>query len=137
MTTSEAEWTVLRPSRVATRTGALRLLVVSLALCGLTACEYRRDVTAQVTGPATLRVGEVARLAVTLTFSDGTSNLLQPSQIASIVLESSNTSVLTVSAAGEVRGIAPGTATVTATPSVTTTGTGKRTAGTIAITVVP
>jgi Bacterial Ig-like domain (group 2) len=75
---------------------------------------------------------------VTLTFSDGTSNPLQPSQFAAVVIfDSSNTSVLTVSEAGEVRGIAPGTATVTATPSVTSTGSGQRTAGTIAITVVP
>ena len=98
---------------------------------------YSRDVTAQVTGPATVHVGEVIQLAVTLTFSDGTSNPLQPSEISAVIFDSSNTSVLTVSEAGEVRGIAPGTATVTATPSVTSTGTGKRTAGTIAITVVP
>jgi hypothetical protein len=112
-------------------------LVVALALASLTACgEYSRDVTAQVTGPATVRVGEVIQLAVTLTFSDGTSNPLQPSQIGEVIFDSSNTSVLTVSEAGEVRGIGPGTATVTATPSVTSTGTGKRTAGTIAITVV-
>jgi hypothetical protein len=115
------------------------LPVVGLALISLTACfgEYSRDVTAQVTGPATVRVGEVIQLAVTLTFSDGTSGLVQPSQTSSIILESSNTSVLTVSVDGVARGIAPGTATVTATPSVTSTGTGKRTAGTIAITVVP
>ena len=116
------------------RTGTL---VVALAFISLMACEYSRDVTAHVTGPATLRVGEVIQLAVTLTFSDGTSNPLQPSQISSVMFDSSNTSVLTVSEAGEVRGIALGTATVTATPSATTTGTGKRTAGTIAITVVP
>jgi hypothetical protein len=116
-----------------------RLPVVALALISLTACfsEYSRDVTAQVTGPATVRVGEVIQLAVTLTFSDGTSNPVQPSQTSSIIMESSNTSVLTVSVAGEVRGIAPGTATVKATPSVMSTGTGKRTAGTIAIAVVP
>ena len=84
-----------------------------------------------------MRVGEVIQLAVTLTFSDGTSNPLAPSQMGSIVFDSSNTIVLTVSQAGEVRGIAPGTATVTATPSVTSTGTGKRTAGTIALTVLP
>jgi uncharacterized protein YjdB len=113
--------------------GVVALTFISLMACG----EYSRDVTAQVTGPASVRVGEVIQLAVTLTFSDGTSNLLQPSQISGVVFESSNTSVLTVSMAGEVRGIAPGTATVTATPSVTSTGTGKRTAGTIVITVVP
>ena len=113
-------------------------LVVALAFISLMACgEYSRDVTAHVTGPATVRVGEVIQLAVTLMFSDGTSNPLQPSQISEVTFDSSNTSVLTVSEAGEVRGIAPGTATVTATPSVTSTGTGKRTAGTIAITVVP
>jgi hypothetical protein len=118
------------------RTGTL---VVALAFISLMACgsEYSRDVTAQVTGPAIVRVGEVIQLAVTLTFSDGTSNPLQPSQISEVIFDSSNTSVLTVSVAGEVRGLAPGTATVTATPSVTSTGTGKRTAGTIAITVVP
>lgn len=116
-----------------------RLLVVALLFTSLAACgrEYGRDVTAQVTGPATVRVGEVIQLAVTLAFSDGTSNLVQPSQTSSVDLESSNTSVLTVSVAGQVRGIAPGTAIVKATPSVTSTGTGKRTAGTIAITVVP
>jgi hypothetical protein len=115
------------------------LLVVALVLISLTACgrEYGRDVTAQVTGPATTRVGEVIQLTVTLTFSDGTSNPVQPSQTSSIILESSNMNVLTVSAAGEVRGIAPGTATVKATPSVTSTGTGKRIAGTVAITVIP
>ncbi|MSO55636.1 MAG: hypothetical protein EXQ55_01750 [Acidobacteria bacterium] len=115
------------------------LLVVAIALVSLTACgrEYGRDVTAHVTGPSTVRVGEVIQLAVTLRYSDGTSTPLQPSQSSGVVLESSNTSVLTVSVAGEVRGIAPGTATVTATPSVTSTGTGNRIAGTIAITVVP
>jgi hypothetical protein len=117
------------------RTGTV---VVALAFVSLTACgEYGRDVTAQVTGPASVRVGEVIQLAVTLMYSDGTSNPLEPSLISEVIFHSSNTSVLTVSEAGEVRGIAPGTATVTATPSVTTTGTGKRTAGTIAITVVP
>ena len=116
------------------RTGTV---VVALAFVSLTACgEYGRDVTAHVTGPTTVRVGEVIQLAVTLTFSDGTSNLVQPSQLSWVTFDSSNTSVLTVSEAGEVRGIAPGTATVTATPDATTTGTGKRTAGTIAITVV-
>jgi Bacterial Ig-like domain (group 2) len=119
------------------RTGTL---VVALAFISLIACGfemYSRDVTAQVTGPATVRVGEVIQLAVTLTFSDGTSNPLEPSQISEVIFHSTNTSILTVSEAGEVRGIAPGTATVTATPSVTSTGSGQRTAGTIAITVVP
>ena len=117
------------------RTGTLG---VALALASLTACgEYSRDVTAQVTGPATVRVGEVIQLAVTLIFSDGTSNPLEPSQISEVTFESSNANVLTVSEVGEVRGNAPGTATVTATPAATSTGTGKRTAGTIAITVVP
>jgi Bacterial Ig-like domain (group 2) len=118
------------------RTGTF---VVALAFVSLLACGfdmYSRDVTAQVTGPSTVRVGEVIQLAVTLIFSDGTSNPLEPSQISEVTFDSSNTNVLTVSKAGEVRGIAPGTATVTATPAVTSTGTGKRTAGTIAITVV-
>jgi uncharacterized protein YjdB len=112
-------------------------LLVVLVFISLTACEYSRDVTALVTGPASVRVGEVSQLVVTLMYSDGTSNPLRPSQFGGVTLESSNTRVLTVSAAGEVHGIAPGTATVTATPSVTSTGTGKRTAGTIAISVVP
>jgi Bacterial Ig-like domain (group 2) len=120
-----------RPRRTGTR-------VVALAFTSLIACgEYSRDVTAQVTGPTTVRVGEAIQLAVTLTFSDGTSSPLGPSRIGWVMFESSNTSVLTVSEAGEVRGIAPGTAIVTATPDATTTGTGKRTEGTIAITVVP
>ena len=111
---------------------------MALACLSLTACgEYRRDVTAQVTGPTSVRVGAVIQLTVTLTYSDGTANPLQPSQFTAIFLESSDGRVLLVSEAGVARGITPGTATVTATPTATTTGTGKRTPGTLVITVVP
>ena|SRR5687768_5979972 len=114
-----------------------RTVAAALVLIGLAGCEYGRDVRAELSGPSTVRVGEVIQLAVTLRFSDGTSNLLQPSQIASVVFESSNASVLTVSPLGEARGLSPGTATIAATPSVTSTGTGKRTPGTLVIQVIP
>src|SRR4051794_1038263 len=94
-------------------------LVAIVASLALAACEpalYKRGVTASVTGPSTLQVGEVAQLAVTLTFSDGASYPVEPSRSSYIRLQSSNPGVLSVSSRGEVRGIAPGTATVTVTP---------------------
>jgi hypothetical protein len=115
-------------------------LVVIVASLTLGACEtafLKRGVTASVMGPSTLHVGEVAQLAVTLTFSDGESNPVPPSQSTYIRLQSSNTAVLSVSSSGEVRGIAPGTATVTVTPDATTVAYGSITPGTIAIAVVP
>jgi hypothetical protein len=94
-------------------------------------------VTASVSGPTSLRVGETGQLAITLNFSDGTNNFVQPSQASSVVIASSDVTVLTVSSAGEVRGVSVGNATVTVTPSVSTVGApGNRTAGTIQIAVV-
>ncbi len=116
------------------------MVLAALAVMGMSACSpglYRRKVTASVTGPSSIRVGETAQLSITLTFSDGTSNLLQPSQASSVEVQSSNPSVLTVTGDGQIRGISPGTATVTVTPSVTSVGNNNRTPGTLAIVVIP
>jgi hypothetical protein len=123
-----------------TRTVLTSLLVGLTVLQILTACSpqtSRGKVTAIVTGPSSVRVGESAQLSVTLQFDDGRTNMLAPSQISSTTIQSSNTSVLTVSARGEVRGVSPGTATVTVIPSATADGNYSPIPGWLAITVVP
>ena len=114
------------------------LLVVALALTILPGCRKctSGDVTAQVTGPATIHVDEVVQLIVTNTYSDTPSSPVQPS-FRSIRWESSNPNILTVSLDGAARGIAPGMATVTATPLVNCAGPIDRIPGTLTITVVP
>ena len=95
------------------------------------------NVVAVVTGPSSLRVGETAQLSITLTFPDGRMNPVQPSQGTLIEVRSSDARVLTVSASGEVRGVSPGSAIVTVTPSPASAEGNNRVPGTIAITVVP
>jgi uncharacterized lipoprotein YajG len=122
---------------ISTRTVLMSLLVGLTVLEILTACTRqpsRSYVTAIVTGPSSVRVGESAQLSITLRFDDGRTDSLAPSQITSTMIRSSNTSVLTVSPSGEVRGIAPGTVTVTVVPSTTD---GSPIAGWLAISVVP
>jgi hypothetical protein len=95
------------------------------------------NVVAVVTGPSTLRVGETAQLSITLTFPDGRMTPVQPSQPTLIEVRSSDTRVLTVSASAEVRGISPGSAVVTVTPSPAAAENNNRVPGVITITVVP
>ena len=95
------------------------------------------NVVAVVTGPSSLRVGEVAQLSITLRFPDGTLKPVQPSQGALIEVRSSDPRVVTVSPSGEVRGISPGSAMVTVTPSIASAENNNRLPGTVAITVVP
>ena len=113
------------------------LCVIALALTGLPGCKKCGDaVTAQITGPATMHVGEAIQLVVTNTYSDAPSNPVQPG-FRSISWDSSNPSVLTVSLDGLARGVAPGTATITATPFANCVGAIDRIPGTLTITVVP
>ena len=102
-----------------------------------TACTpgmYRRDVTANVSGATSVQVGATVQLNVTLRYSDGSTLLLSPSTSASVEWTTSNAAVATV-VRGAVTGVSPGTATITATPSLTTTGTGDRIPGNHQITV--
>ena len=106
----------------------------------ITACSPGRsvgNVVAVVSGPSSLRVGETAQLSITLTFPDGRMNPVQPSQGTLIEIRSSDTRILTVSASGEVRGISPGSAIVTVTPSTASAENNNRVPGILAITVVP
>ena len=108
----------------------------------ITACSpgptsSRGNVVAVVAGPSSVRVGETAQLSITLTFPDGRMTPVQPSQGTLIEIRSSDTRVLTVSAGGEVRGISPGSAIVTVTPSTASAENNNPVSGTIAITVVP
>ena len=108
-----------------------------ITACGPAPSGSSRNVVAVVTGPSSLRVGETAQLSITLTFPDGRMNPVQPSQGTLIEVRSSDTRVLTVSASGEVRGVSPGSAIVTVTPSTAAAEGNNRVPGTIAITVVP
>lgn len=113
-----------------------RLLLAAGLIIG-SACTpglYRRDVTASVSGPTSVQVGQTVQLNVTLQYSDGSSKLLSPSTSASVDWTTSNAAVATV-LRGTVTGVAPGTATITATPALTATGTGERIPGTHQITV--
>jgi hypothetical protein len=113
----------------------LTLLFVAASLA-CTPGLYKRDVTATVTGPAKVAVGESVLLAATLEYSDGSSWGPSPSVNASVAWASSDTARASVDAStGRVTGVAPGEVTITATPSATTTGTGRRLAGTLRLTV--
>lgn len=88
---------------------------------------YKRDVTAEIQGPSKIRVGE---------------EVSQPSGYnssanAMAVWVSPDSARATVGReTGLVRGIAAGDVVITATPSSTTTGTGRLISGAIRITVM-
>jgi len=106
-------------------------------MAGAAGCEtlYSRDVTAVISGPATVTVGATVLLNVRLEYSDGSFVDLGPSHIGTVVWQTSNASIAAVDQAGVVTGVARGAVTITATPHPTTTGTGTRTAGTHQMTV--
>ena len=118
------------------------ILLVTVVRC--TPSMYKRDVTAEVQGPSQLRVGEEALLTLRLLYSDGS---VYPTEPSSVRIERSSINAgadwiasdparATVGAAlGLVRGISAGDVVITATPGATTTGTGRRIAGTIRLTI--
>ena len=112
-----------------------RALLVTLAVAA-TGCEsiYQRDITASVTGPATVAVGATVLLQCTLDYSDGTRTPLSPATATAVVWTSSNNAIATVDFFGGVTGVAPGSVTITATPAPFSTD-GKRNPGTHAMTV--
>ena len=110
------------------------LLAFALLACACTPGMYRRDVTANVSGPTSVQVGATVQLNVTLRYSDGTTLLLSPATSASVEWTTSNPAVATV-LRGAVTGVSPGTVTITATPTLTTTGTGERIPGNHQLTV--
>ena len=112
-----------------------RALLVTLVVAA-TGCEpiYERDITATVTGPATLAVGATVLLQCTLDYSDGTRSPLSPATASAVVWTSSNNAIATVDFFGGVTGVAPGSVTITATPAPFSTD-GKRNPGTHAMTV--
>jgi len=115
---------------------SLAALILAAAVLG-TACTpglYKRNVEAQITGPATLAVGATAQLTGVLQYSDGTSLTVGPPLVGALVWQSSDTALATVSTSGVLTGRAPGTVTITATPSGGT-GTGRLTAGTLRVTI--
>ena len=112
------------------RAGLLALIAVAAGCEGI----YQRDITAVVTGPATLAVGSTVLLQCTLQYSDGSSSPIAPSSAAAVVWSSSNTSIATVDFFGGVTGVAPGAVTITATPAPFSTD-GKRNPGTHAMTI--
>lgn len=121
-----------------------RIFIGCAYLLALTACTpglYKRGVTARVSGPSQLLVGEKIFLEVRLEYSDGEVFPTGPSSYnasanAAVDWVSSNSAIASVGAqTGLVTAIAAGEVTITATPGVTTTGTGQRTAGTIRIAV--
>lgn len=119
--------------------GFVGLLVAALAGCDPM---YSREVTAQIHGPSQLRVGEEVLLTLRLLYSDGSVSPMEPSSVR-IDPSSNNTRADWISSdparatvvSGLVKGIAAGDVVITATPSVTTTGTGNRIGGTIRITI--
>jgi uncharacterized protein YjdB len=113
----------------------LAAIIAAGAVAACTPGLYRRDVAAVVSGPTAVQVGATVQLTVRLEYSDGSVRLLAPSMMASVAWSSSNTAVATVNFQGAVTGVAAGTATITATPATTSTGTGDRTAGNHTITV--
>jgi hypothetical protein len=120
---------------------AVLFLVTNLLAC--TPAEKRRDVTAVIEGPDRIAIGESVMLIARLEYSDGTVFLTQPTANESVDWSSSNPAVATIlSVSGPERrtglltGVAPGEALITATPTATTTGTGRRIPGTLRITVV-
>ena len=112
-----------------------RALLVAL-LVAAAGCEaiYQRDITASVTGPATVAVGATVLLQCTLDYSDGTRSPLSPASASAVVWTSSNTAVATVDFFGGVTGVAPGSVTITVTPAPFSTD-GKRNPATHAMTV--
>lgn len=108
-----------------------RLLAAALLLTAA-ACTpgvYRRDVTAVVSGPTSVQAGATVQLTVRLEYSDGFVRLLAPTMMGSVEWTSSNEAVARVNFQGTVTGVAPGTATITASPNLTTTGSGERIPG--------
>jgi hypothetical protein len=124
--------------------GGTSQLVFGLLLATLAGCDamYGRDVTAQIQGPSQLRVGQEVLLTLRLLYSDGTVSPTEPSSVR-IDPTSNNERADWISSdparatvvSGLVRGVATGDVVITATPSVTTTGTGDRIGGTIRITI--
>ncbi len=119
----------------------LGIIVLSAAL-GLVSCSllegevHTRSVQARISGPSTMRVGESVLFEATLAYSDGSSDVVTPSRYGAVVWESSNRATAEVqSSSGLVRALARGTTNITATPAVTTTGSGTRTAATHILTV--
>ena len=112
-----------------------RVWLMGLALL-VAGCEglYQRDITAVISGPTSVAVGASVLLTVTLEYEGGDSLTLGPGDAGSITWESSNNAVATVDFFGVVTGVAPGTATITATPRSVTTD-GKRTPDTHDMTV--
>ncbi|HEX6322359.1 MAG TPA: Ig-like domain-containing protein [Vicinamibacterales bacterium] len=97
---------------------------------------YDRDVTAVVTGPATVKVGETVVLQATLEYSRGAAEIIGPSTAGLVMWSSSDVAIARVDVFGGVTGVAPGSVTITATPAPGNVD-GTRTAGTHAMTVVP
>ena len=112
------------------RTALLAFIAVAAGCEGI----YQRDITAVVTGPATLAVGATVLLQCTLEYSDGSKNPLSPATATAVVWSSSNNAIATVDFFGAVTGVAPGSVTITATPAPFQTD-GKRTAGTHTMTI--
>lgn len=114
--------------------------VLIVMLVGCTSSEYERDVTAEPQGPSAIRVGEKVFLTVRLHYSDGVVFPTEPGYNSSAnfmaVWVSSDPARATVErTTGLLTGVAPGEVVITATPSSTTTGTGRLIPGTIRITV--
>lgn len=112
---------------------AVAFAVILLAAC--TPGQFRRDVTAIVSGPTSVAVGSTVQLNVRLDYSDGFTRLLSPTMMNSVEWTSSNTAVASVSFQGIVTGVGPGSATITATPALITTPSGDRIPGTHTISV--
>lgn len=117
------------------RTMRILLLAGVAAAAGCEAI-YDRDVTAVVSGPATVRVGTTVLLSATLQYSRGPAQVIGPSQAGFVMWSSSDIAIATVDVFGGVTGIAPGSVTITATPAPGNVD-GTRTPGTHAMTVVP
>ena len=114
----------------------IRTLLLAALIAGA-GCEsiYDRDVTAVVTGPATVQVGATVVLTATLEYSRGASEIVGPSTATLVIWSSSDITIATVDVFGGVTGVAPGSVTITATPAPGNVD-GTRTAGTHAMTVV-
>ena len=148
--TTEHDWrpcapvgTRLRPLAETVKPVLASLLLLTCVSC--TPAMYERDVTAHIEGPSQIAVGEQVLLLVRLDYSDGTSSPAQPSPIdgrpvstdGRAVWISSDPSRATVGRdSGLATGIAPGEVLITATPTVLSTGTGRRIPGTLRLTVI-
>lgn len=122
--------------------GLIVILLTTLAAC--TPAEKGRDVTAVIEGRDRVAVGESVLFLAKLEYSDGAVLVTQPTANESVDWTSSNpgvAAVITMSGPdrmkGLVTGVSPGEAVIMATPSATTTGTGRRVPGTWRVTVVP